>query len=151
MVYTRLVDDITVSSKEANADFSYAFEIVSEMLRKKGLPVNKLKSKFVYSSSESLTVHGLRVAFSSPRLLEDEPRRIRANVKNIESLAAEGNYRQTHSYRHDFNRCMGRVNKLSRVGHRQHASLMARLRRVLPLPSATDLVRAKSAILRLEG
>ncbi len=151
MAYTRLVDDITVSSKRDSVDFSYADEIISEMLRSKGLPVNRLKSKCVYSSSESLVVHGLRVAFDSPRLLEDEPRRIRANVKNIEMLAAEGNYRQTHSYRHDFNRCMGRVNKLSRVGHRQHANLMARLKRILPLPSSSDLTRARVAAKRIEA
>lgn len=149
--YTRLVDDITVSSVQNDVDFTYADELISEMLRGKGLPVNREKTSARYISSEALIVHGLRVAFSSPRLLEDEPRRIRAAVKNVECLASEPGYRQSHSYRHDFNRCMGRVNKLKRVGHTQHAPLMARLKRVLPLPSAKDLVRARAMIERLEG
>lgn len=149
-LYTRLVDDITVSSKSRDVDFTYADELISEMLRKKGLPVNREKTGPKYLSTEPFTVHGLRVAFDTPRLLEHEPRRIRAAVKNIETLAAEPSYRQTHSYRHDFNRCMGRVNKLKRVGHRQHAPLMARLRRVLPLPSTVDVIRARVMITRLE-
>lgn len=149
-LYTRLVDDITVSSKSRDEDFTYANELISEMLRSKGLPVNREKTGPKYLSTEPFTVHGLRVAFDTPRLLEQEPRRIRAAVKNIETLAREPSYRQTHSYRHDFNRCMGRVNKLKRVGHRQHAPLMARLRRVLPLPSPVDVVRARVMIVRLE-
>lgn len=149
--YTRLVDDITVSSSKYEVDFTYADELLSDMLRSKGLPVNRAKTGARYLSTEPLIVHGLRVEYSSPRLLEDEPRRIRAAVKNIESLAREGNYRQSHSYRKDFNKCMGRVNKLKRVGHKQHGVLMDRLRRVLPLPSGADVLRARLLIKRLEN
>lgn len=148
--YTRLVDDITVSSPAHDTDFAYADELVSEMLRSRGLPVNRVKTGARYYSIEPLIVHGLRVAYSTPRLLEDEPRRIRAAVKNIESLAAEPGYRQSHSYRHDFNRCMGRVNKLKRVGHKQHRPLLERLKKLLPLPSSADVRRARLLIKRLE-
>lgn len=150
LVYTRFVDDITVSSSVSGYDFSYAKSIIEGMLTSKELPLNQNKTKIQYSSSKPLVAHGLRVCFAEPRLPSDEVRRIRAAVKNIEKIAAEDGYRMTHAYRHDFNRCMGRVNKLSRVGHNQHKKLVARLVNVYPLPSKKDIERAKTIIARLE-
>ena len=150
MVYTRFVDDITVSSSVSGYDFSYAKSIIEGMLTSKELPLNQNKTKIQYSSSKPLVVHGLRVCFAEPRLPSDEVRRVRAAVKNIEKIAAEDGYRMTHAYRHDFNRCMGRVNKLSRVGHNQHKKLVARLVKVYPLPSKKDIERAKTIVARLE-
>lgn len=150
LIYTRLVDDINVSSKISDYDFSYAKALILEMLAEKGLSFNSDKTAIQYVSSQPLTVHGLRVGFKEPRLPADEVRRIRAAVKNIETLAQERNYKTTHSYRKDFNRCMGRVNKLKRVGHNQHAQLINRLRKVFPLPSPKDLDRVEMIVKRLE-
>lgn len=77
LVYTRLVDDITVSSKVSNYDFTYALDVIKTMLTSKELPLNLAKTRSIYVSSEPLTVHGLRVAFPQPvflpvRLLESE-------------------------------------------------------------------------------
>jgi len=149
LTYTRLVDDITVSSKSHNMDYSYATRIITQMLVSKDLPVNEGKTKVQRSGSVPLTVHGLRVCFDNPRLPSDEVSRIRAAVRNVESLAKEANYRTTHSYRHDYNRCMGRVNKLQRVGHKQHAPLLKRLKAVRPLPSPRDIGRARDMIKKL--
>lgn len=148
--YTRFVDDITVSSKISKYDFTYAKSLIEKMLMERGLPVNSRKTKVQYSSTEALTVHGLRVSFSEPRLPSDEVRRIRAAVKNIEVIAQENGYRMTHAYRHDFNKCMGRVNKLSRVSHKQHGNLVRRLVKVYPLPSKKDIDRARMIVSRLE-
>ncbi|WP_324726628.1 reverse transcriptase family protein [Pseudomonas chlororaphis] len=150
LVYTRLVDDITISSKVSSYDFSYASDLVKSMLSQKELPLNQKKTKIQFTSSEPLTVHGLRVAFKQPRLPSDEVARIRTAVKNIEALASECGYRTTHAYRHDFNRCMGRVNKLSRVNHEKHESLIMRLLKVYPLPSKRDIERTKKIVARLE-
>lgn len=149
LVYTRLVDDITVSSKISNYDFSYSLDIVRAMLTSKDLPLNIAKTRSIYVSSEPLTVHGLRVAFPEPRLPSGEVSRIRAAVKNIENLASERGYRTTHAYRHDFNRCMGRVNKLVRVGHDRYESLLGRLKKIFPLPSKKDIERASAMLERL--
>jgi RNA-directed DNA polymerase len=151
LVYTRLVDDINVSSKISDYNFSFAKSLIEEMLSEKGLPLNSDKTTVQYISSKPLTVHGLRVSYKEPRLPSDEVRRIRAAVKNIETLSQESNYRTTRSYRKDFNRCMGRVNKLSRVGHRQHGPLISRLRKILPLPSKKDIERAELIVKRLEN
>lgn len=149
LVYTRLVDDITVSSKISNYDFSYSLDIVRSMLTSKELPLNIAKTRSIYVSSEPLTVHGLRVAFPEPRLPSGEVSRIRAAVKNIENLASERGYRTTHAYRHDFNRCMGRVNKLVRVGHNRYEPLLGRLKKIFPLPSKKDIERANAMLERL--
>ena len=149
-IYTRLVDDITVSSKSLNTDFTYALKIISDMLTAKDLPINEGKTKVFRTSTEPLTVHGLRVSFNTPRLPADEVGRIRAAVRNLESLAVQPGYRTSHGYRHDYNRCMGRVNKLLRVGHNQHEPLLARLNSIKPLPSRRDVNRAKDMVARLE-
>lgn len=148
--YTRYVDDITISSKTFSAPFDFPKNIVRQMLEGKDLPLNESKTKIQRQSTEPLTVHGLRVSFGEPRLPSDEVRRIRAAVKMVENLAQEPNYRTSPSYRRDFNKCMGRVNKLSRVGHKQHAALVRRLREVIPLPSKKDIERAEKMIVRLE-
>lgn len=150
LTYTRLVDDITVSSKSLNTDFTYALKIISDMLTGKDLPINESKTRVFRTSTEPLTVHGLRVSFDTPRLPADEVGRIRAAVRNVESLAAQPGYRISHDYRHDYNRCMGRVNKLLRVKHTQHKVLLRRLNAVKPLPSRRDVNRAKDMVARLE-
>lgn len=147
--YTRLVDDITISSKVANYDFGYALGQIERVLSSAGLPLNTDKTKIQYASMNPLIVHGIRVDFKEPRLPPDEPRKIRASVTNLELLAATPGYRASRAYRKDFNRCFGRVNKLARVNHSHHPKLVGRLRRILPLPSHKDLERAQLLIDRL--
>jgi RNA-directed DNA polymerase len=149
--YTRLVDDITISTTISNYNFDYAQANVEKMLVDMELPINRSKTRIQYCSTTPLTVHGLRVAYKEPRLPSDEVRRIRAAVQNIEKLSQEGQYRTSHSYRHDFNRCMGRVNKLSRVQHKQHRPLVSRLKKIFPLPSKNDIDRAKKIVNKLEA
>jgi len=145
LIYTRFVDDITVSSKISSYDFTYAIRIIEQMLTDKGLQLNQRKTIVQHASSSPLTVHGLRICFSEPRLPSDEVRRIRSSVQALEVVARESNYRQTFPYRKDFNRCMGRVNKLSRVKHSQHKKLIRRLQNILPLPSKREVDYVKSA------
>ncbi len=149
--YTRFVDDINVSSLISNYDFSYAIRSIETMLDLKGLPLNENKTRIQYTSTTPIIVHGLRVGFKEPRLPSPEVNNIRAAVKNIEVLASEHKYRISHAYRKDFNRCMGRVNKLGRVGHNQHMRLVKRLKKVKPLPSKKDIARVKKIIERLES
>ena len=150
LVYTRLVDDITVSSKAFQYDFNFAIRQIEQMLDEANLPINKNKTRIQYASMSPLIVHGLRIDFNQPRLPPDEPGKIRASVKNLELLAASPGYRASRAYRKDFNRCLGRVNKLSRVGHSQHPKLLCRLQRILPLPSHKDIERSERQVSRLE-
>jgi RNA-directed DNA polymerase len=148
--YTRLIDDITVSSKKHDFQFDHVKDLIVSMLHSKDLPVNKNKTEVTYVSTKPMIVHGLRVNYKEPRLPSDEVSRIRANVHNVEKLAQERHYRTIHPYRKDFNRCMGRVNKLKRLGHNAHIPLLRRLQLILPLPSKLDITRCDKMICRLE-
>lgn len=150
LTYTRYVDDITVSSKQSKYDFSYAKRIIYEMLDQKDLPTNESKCSITFDSSTPLIVHGLRVSFKEPRLPAKEVGKIRSAVRSVEKLASIPNYRTTHTYRKDFNRCLGRVNKLARVGHKQHHKLVSRLLAVRPLARRQDVRRVRSALRKLE-
>jgi RNA-directed DNA polymerase len=150
LVYTRYVDDITISSKNSKYDFGYAMKLVEDMLMNCGLPLNHKKTRIQRITTSPLTVHGLRVAFDTPRLQAEEIGRIRSAVKQVEVLYRDPGFKFKSTYRKAFNRCMGRVNKLKRVGHSQHRALHHRLLRVLPLASGRDLIRANSALARLE-
>lgn len=139
LVYTRLVDDITVSSRKARYDFTFAKEIVFETLRSRGFMPNMDKVMERYEGSSPLTVHGLRVDYCQVRLPADEPKRIRAHVRALE-VAAKGSYkyRTSYLYAREYARCLGRVYKLKRVGHSQHAPLLTRLMAVAPIPSKSE-------------
>lgn len=150
LTYTRFVDDITISSESCSYDFSHAQQIVTQMLLDKDLPINHSKTKIFTLASEPYLIHGLRVCYKQPRLPAPEVGRIRASVKNIERIANETGYRMSHAYRHDFNRCMGRVNKLARVKHNQHSKLVSRLNAIKPLPSKKDIERCNTIVARLE-
>lgn len=76
LVYTRLVDDITVSSKISNFQFDMTIEHIKNMLYEMDLPLNNEKTKVIYTSIEPLTVHGMRVNFKEPRYSSDEVRKL---------------------------------------------------------------------------
>ncbi len=149
--YTRLVDDIAISSRNPEYDFSFSLELVRQMLYGKNLPLNETKTNIIRSSTTDILIHGLRISFKEPRLPSDEVSRIRASVKNLESLAKIADYRVSRDYRRSFNRCLGRVNKLKRLGHKQYISLQTRVLNILPLPSKMDITRLDSFIHKLEG
>lgn len=139
LVYTRLVDDITVSAKISKYKFDIAEHHIKEMLFSKDLPINEKKTSVSYNSSSPLMVHGLRVSFKTPRLPSDEVRRIRSAVQSLELLFKEPNYNTSYGYRKDYQKCMGRVNKLARVKHEKHPILMNRLKKIKPKSSIIDV------------
>ncbi|WP_110685410.1 reverse transcriptase family protein [Salinicola aestuarinus] len=151
LTYTRYVDDIVVSSKVHDHNFSLQEKLISSMLEDKDLPVNDTKTLIQRSSTAPLIVHGLRVSFKEPRLPSDEVRRIRSAVRNLEKQASEPNFRTTRVFRSAHNRCVGKVNKLKRVGHKQHSEYLRRLNLIKPLARRSDVERVVSMIRRLEN
>ncbi|MDP2506356.1 reverse transcriptase family protein [Oceanobacter sp. 3_MG-2023] len=148
--YTRFVDDITISSDIKNYDFSFAKKAVLEMLYAKGLPINNEKTQECHSYSQAPLVHGLRVNFNEPRLPKYEIKKIRAAIHQLEIVAKEPNYRTTFQYRKDYNRVLGKTNKLSRVGHEKYHSFIQKISKIKPLPSPRDIVRCGHVIDRIE-
>lgn len=150
LTYTRLVDDITVSSKIYDYDFSYVLKLIENALSEKGLYLNKNKINVRSAGSVALTVHGLRVDYQRVRLPAAEVGRIRAHVKMLENVSQSYKSRTSFAYQQDYARCMGRVNKLARVGHKQHSTYLARLKRIQPLPSGNEEIFCVARLERLE-
>lgn len=151
LVYTRLVDDITISSKSDKANFEFAKKIISNALTEKDLPINEQKTEHLVKGASDYLVHGLRVNFKEPRLPTKEVSRIRASVHNLEQSVKESNYRTTIDYRKSYYRCLGRVTRMKRVGHNQAAILMNRLNKIYPLPNRSDIKRVSSLIEKLQS
>lgn len=150
LVYTRLVDDITVSSKSVNYNMSQILEHIKKMLAEKDLPINEDKTQIHNISTESLKVHGLRISFNDPRLPSDEVGRIRASVHNLEKLAIKNNSITSVAYRIEYNRCVGRVNKLGRVKHSKYNFLALKLKSIQPKAAKRDINKVERAIRFLE-
>ena len=150
LTYTRLVDDITVSSNKHEFKFDYAEQHIKLMLLELDLPVNESKTMVLRSGIAPIHIHGLRINYHEPRLPSDEVKRIRAAVHNVVKMSRVNNYRTSVTYRNMHNRCMGRVNKLARVGHNKHSTFKKQLLAVMPLPSRSDINKAERAISRLE-
>jgi len=150
LTYTRLVDDITISSNKFGYNFSYAKNQIIDMLSKKGLPTNDQKTEILNTSSSELLVHGLRINFKEPRLPSKEVGKIRANVKHVETFAQDGVFRTSREYRGLYNKALGRVNRLQRLGHNQHSTLLERLLRIKPKPSKADIKKVSNLVRKIE-
>lgn len=55
------------------------------------------------------------------------------------------------AYRVEFNRCVGRVNKLGRVKHKKYKTLSDKLRLIQPKAAKRDLSKIERAICFLEN
>jgi RNA-directed DNA polymerase len=146
LMYTRLVDDITISSKSKKYDFTNAKAHIENMMLEKDFPLNLAKTEIMRIGATPLTVHGLVVDFKTPRLPPSEVSRIRASVYNVVKAASINNYRTTFTYREQYYRCLGRVNLLARVKHNKHNPLIKKLQSVRPLPGENDIGKVKSLI-----
>jgi RNA-directed DNA polymerase len=148
--YTRLIDDITVSSFQRNYDFSLTISLIKDVLNKKDLPFNEKKLSISSHSSSTTLVHGLRVNYGYPRLPQGEVSKIRATVRKLEKLSMDNLYRVTRDYRKDFNHCLGRVNRMKAIGHKQANGLILRLNRIKPKTSYKDIAHCLEVIEELE-
>lgn len=139
--YTRLIDDITISSKAKDFDFSLAESIVGDMLKSKDLPTNNQKRQLSYSGITPLKVHGLQVNHSSPIFPKEEVKRIIAAVHEIQVRANKLHQTKEKNYRNLYNRTLGRVNKLARVKNDRRERMINILMSdgLRPKPSDHDL------------
>ncbi|WP_421588920.1 reverse transcriptase family protein [Stenotrophomonas sp. AS2] len=139
LTYTRYVDDITVSSSLFSQDYNLALRHIDDLLTSRDLSRSERKTAILRSGIKPVLVHGLRVEYEKPRIPRDELCRIRSSVDTLENFSTESNFRTRRKFRKMFNKCMGRVNKLSRVNEIQHRKLVSRLRRIQPLPHPKDV------------
>jgi len=147
LIYTRYVDDITISSKDINFNFDMVVKIIEKELNNLDLPLNKNKIKICRFGFEPLKVHNIRVDAKTLRYDQSEVKRIKAMIHRLESLVKKTNYRTHYFYRQDYNSCMGFVNKLGRINHPSYLKLKNRLKKIHPLPNKADLSYVREALL----
>lgn len=139
--YTRLTDDITVSSAIQDKYLNKAKSTIVSMIEYAGFKVNQAKTSIESISTTAFKIHGLRVNKETPQLPRDEIRAIRAAVNNLKTLSREPNARTSFDYRKRYESISGRVNKLARTGHPRYKKHRLELKSILPLPSQKDIRR----------
>ena len=144
--YTRLLDDITLSSLKPNQDFTIIKALINQMLLELGLQINDNKIQEQFFVGNPLEVHGLRISFKEVRLPQNELSKIRSSVHHLELHAKEATFRVSKNYRTEYFICMGRVNKLKRLKHFEHSKLIKRVLKVRPKASHKDVIDAKNTL-----
>lgn len=133
--YTRLLDDITISSsKELNDnEITEAIKLIAAMVKKHELKLHPKKTKIERSSDTKADykVTGVWVGHKLPKLRKSDRRYIRQLVYICEKKSIESRYDAEY---HDlWNRASGHVAKMARFSHHQAKQLRHRLSKILPL------------------
>jgi len=133
--YTRLLDDITISSPEKidNKQKTKIIEKVSGLIRRHRLDINDKKTKIEYADNQNSEMHvtGLWVKHKKPKLNKENRRYVRYLVFICEKQAEHD--RVSTEYHELWNRASGKVAQLARVGHKQSKELREKLSTILPL------------------
>jgi hypothetical protein len=133
--YSRLLDDITLSSKNliSKNEEAFAFNKILHMFKKYELHMHNGKKRIEYRSNPkaSFEVTGLWIGHKTPKARKVERRFIRQLVFMCEKEYKVTPY--TDEYHCRWNEASGKVAKLQRLGHNQSHDLRKRLSLVLPL------------------
>lgn len=148
--YTRLTDDITVSSAIQDKNLNKAKHSIVSMIEDAGFRVNEAKTSIESISTTAFKIHGLRINKATPQLPRDEIRTIRAAVNNLKALSREPNARTSFHYRKRYESVSGRVNKLARTSHPRYKKHRQELKAILPLPSQRDIKRCLTMLSTLK-
>ncbi|WP_151703218.1 reverse transcriptase family protein [Nitrincola alkalilacustris] len=132
LVYTRYVDDITVSSKRIlnNKEKSDIINSIYAMFRSVGAKPNRRKHKIMPRSAQQ-EVHGVNVNRQQATMPKYKRNQIRAAVHECEIIFDSDSSSET--YISTFNSAMGRVNTLGRMHKVEAEKLKVRLEAVKPI------------------
>jgi hypothetical protein len=151
LVYSRYVDDISVSSKRklTKAEQTRAFAVLISMIRRKGLTPHRTAPKqTIYGANRPMQVHGLNVNSKRPTVPYEEKNRLRAAVQQLEG--ADQAERATPAYRNIFMKLRGQLLRLGHFHKQRGKKLKKRLDPYLPVPSEMEVLRYRAAVYGLE-
>lgn len=132
ILYTRFVDDITMSSKSriSKEDMNIYISSIHKMLNKKGIKVNR-KKHTIETSNKRMAVHRVTVNSSHPTFSKAKKSEIRSLVKKVELKAAEG--REDPHFRKFYDSVICKVNNMERCHSPKANELKNRLKKVKPV------------------
>ncbi len=143
LVYTRLLDDITISSARrlSQQKISGIVEMISRMLRDKGLKLKNQKTRISSRSNPKnlMEVTGLWLNRGAPRVDSFARRSIRVEVYKCKK-AAEIN-RTAFSYHKAHASASGKVAMLNYLNHSEAGRLRATLADILPLYDINEVTK----------
>ncbi|EGR4199649.1 RNA-directed DNA polymerase [Vibrio cholerae] len=152
--YSRLLDDITISSQEelSKQKCEEVIKLVAGMLTKYGLKLKGSKTQTEYRSNRNanLEVTGVWVKHRAPKVRKEERRYVRQLVYVCEQKAKVS--KTTQEYHEHWNRTSGLVAKLERLEHGQAKKYRERLRAILPIYSestANQVLKSVSTALKV--
>ena len=132
--YTRLLDDITISSRSelSNEKSSEIITLVSGMMKKHDLKLHNKKTNVCdrRQANADFQVTGLWVKHGIPKVRKKERRYVRQLVYNCEQEAKVS--KTCERYHTLWNRTSGHVNTLFRLNHSQSKDYRLRLKCILP-------------------
>lgn len=132
--YTRLLDDITVSSSNLipQAKATKIIESASALAKKYNLKLNTDKTKLERADDlkADYVVTGVWVGHGVPKLRKADRRYIRQLVYICEKECLKD--RHSDEYHKLWNRVSGQVSKVSRLGHPEAKALRQRMSKILP-------------------
>lgn len=143
LIYTRLLDDITISSAKflSKQKISKIIEMISKMLRDKGLRLKSQKTRISSRSNpeDLMEVTGLWLNRGAPRVDSFARRSIRVEVYKCKQAAAIT--RTSLSYHKAHASVSGKVAMLNYLNHSEAGRLRATLADILPLYDANELTK----------
>jgi hypothetical protein len=132
--YTRLLDDVTISSPTvlSKEKISEYIKKVAALFKKHGLRFNNSKTKVETRSdlSADFEVTGLWVGHKLPKARKHERKHIRHLVYICEKEFIKSS--ETDEYHVLWNKTSGAIAKLKRLGHSQHKKYRIRLSAIMP-------------------
>lgn len=136
IIYTRLLDDITLSSskKLSKTEKTLTISLVNGMVKNFNLNLNDKKTRVEHidNITAKYEVTGSWVRFGELKFPKAERKKIRSAVKKCEIMYQENCYED--EYHRQWNRTSGRVAQLKRFGHHKEVrDLRERLSSILPL------------------
>lgn len=134
--YSRLLDDITLSSKKrlTEEEKTWAISLVAGMINHYGMNMHDGKTRIEHRESRDAKyeVTGAWVRHGEPKIRKDDRKKIRSAVRKCEIMYEESPY--SSEYHKQWNKTSGRVAQLGRFNHKtEEKKLRERLKTILPL------------------
>ncbi|MFM0198559.1 reverse transcriptase family protein [Paraburkholderia fungorum] len=148
LIYTRLLDDITISSARvlSEAKVKKIIDMVARMLKGKGLKLKHKKTRVSAKSNpeELMEVTGLWLNRGAPRVHSGTRRAVRVEVYKCKEAAKVDKTATTY---HDaFARASGRVAMLSYLKHSESGRLRKSLADILPVYDEREITKTKKIV-----
>lgn len=152
LVYSRLLDDICISSKKLIKpnDVTIIINKVAALLKARGLKIRKNKTRITSISNpkELMEITGLWLNRGTPRAKPEDRKDIRAEMDRCENNFLLS--RTAPDYHKEHESLSGRVAKLTYLGHHEAPKYRDKLRAMLPHYSDSEARKVRYLVEAME-